>query len=80
LVGSPKPQSGAPQAQGLTAIRLAEAQLAVPSGEALPAFFPRTSLDLAHQSPTNSAGEPFFNVIESIKNPDERFASFGLSG
>src|SRR5271169_2402543 len=34
---APQPRSGAPQAQGLTAIRMAEAQLAVPSGAALPA-------------------------------------------
>ena len=33
---APQPRSGAPKAQGLTAIRVAEAQLAVPPGAALP--------------------------------------------
>jgi hypothetical protein len=32
----PQPRSGAPQAQDLTVIRVAKAQLAVPSGEPLP--------------------------------------------
>jgi hypothetical protein len=62
-----KPRSGAPQAQGLTAIRLAEAQLAVPFGEAPPTN-PVTSLQPTPaaqvtpyhpEPPTVSAGEPY---------------------
>jgi hypothetical protein len=36
----PQPRSGAPQAQDLTVIRVAKAQLAVPPGEPLPANIP----------------------------------------
>ena len=60
------PRSGAPQAQGLTAIRSAEAQLAVPFGEAstnqpryVVAAHPRRTCDPYHpEPPTVSAGEP----------------------
>ena len=40
---APQPASGAPQAQGLTAIAMAEAKLAVPSGEAPPTKTSATS-------------------------------------
>jgi hypothetical protein len=57
----------------LTAIRLAEAQLAVPSGEALPAFLPshvtRFSPSIAHKFRQGT------KVFESPSGPD-RAADF----